>query len=236
MTRFAEPLPHGSMTTVADDVYCVRGAFRMGPGVTIGRTMTVLQAGVGLVVLNAIRLSDAAHAELDARGPVADLVKLSDSHGVDEPFYVDRYGPTVWSLPGAALGDLRGERTLGPDGPVDGGVVVDFGKMGGWREGAYWVPAGGGTLVTCDAIQNCADADGASFLGRVLGSVLGFKGGVIVPPFWSRAQKLSGSAIDETLAGLAELSFENLVTGHGPAVVGGADAMVRAAIERASSR
>jgi hypothetical protein len=191
----------------------------MGPGVTIGRTMTVLHTGAGLVVVNAIRLSDAAQTEPEGRGPVAHLVKLSDSHGVDEPFYVDRYAPTVWSLPGAALGDLRADRTLGPDGPVEGGVVVDFGKTGGWREGAYWVPAGGGTLVTCDAVQNCADADG----------------GVIVPPFWSRAHKLSGSAVGETLAGLAELSFENLVTGHGPPVVGGADALVRAAIERASS-
>jgi hypothetical protein len=197
--------------------------------------MTVLHTGAGLVVVNAIRLSDAAQTEPEGRGPVAHLVKLSDSHGVDEPFYVDRYAPTVWSLPGAALGDLRADRTLGPDGPVEGGVVVDFGKTGGWREGAYWVPAGGGTLVTCDAVQNCADADGASFLGRVVGSVLGFKGGVIVPPFWSRAHKLSGSAVGETLAGLAELSFENLVTGHGPPVVGGADALVRAAIERASS-
>lgn len=205
----------------------------MFPGMTIGRTMTVLNTGVGLIVLNAIRLSDSAQAELDTKGPIRHLIKLSDSHGIDEPFYVDRYKPTVWSLPGAAMGDLRVDNTLGPDGPVDGGVVVDYGKTAGWREGAYLVPIGGGTLVTCDAIQNCADTEGASFFGRIPGSLMGFKGGVINPPMWRRFHKLSGPAIGETLSGLAGLSFENLVTGHGPPVAGRADAQVRAAIERA---
>lgn len=235
MASFPKSLPHGPLTTVADGVYCVRGTFRMGPGMSIGRTMTVLDTGAGLVVLNAVRLSDSAQAELDTKGQVKHLIKLSDSHGIDEPFYVDRYKPTVWSLPGAAMRDLRVDRTLGPDGPVDGGVVVDYGETAGWREGAYLVPIGGGTLVTCDAIQNCADTEGASFIGRILGSVMGFKGGVINPPMWRRVHKLSGPAVGETLSGLAGLSFENLVTGHGPPVAGGADGLVRAAIERAST-
>lgn len=65
-------------------------------------------------------------------------------------------------------------------------------------------------------------------------SVMGFKGGVIVPPMWRRFQKLKGAAVRDALSGLTELSFENLVTGHGPPVAGGADTLVRAAIERAS--
>ena len=59
---------------------------------------------------------------------------------------------------------------------------------------------------------------------------------MIVPPFWCRNHKLSGKAVGETLAGLTELSFENLVTGHGPPLVGGADVLVRAAIDRATLR
>ena len=207
----------------------------MGPGITIGRTMTVVSTGDGLVVLNAVRLSESGHIELDALGPVKHLVKLSDAHSIDEPFYVDRYKPTLWSLPGAAMGELSADRTLGSDGPVAGGVVVDYGEAIGSREGAYLVPMGGGTLVTCDAIQNCADTEGASFLGRVMTMVMGFKGGVIVPPMWRRFQKVSGSRVGETLSGLADLSFANLVTGHGPPVVEGADAMVRSAIQRASA-
>ena len=65
-------------------------------------------------------------------------------------------------------------------------------------------------------------------------SVMGFKGGVVVPPMWRRFQKLSGAALSDTLAGLTQLSFENLVTGHGPAVIGGADVRLRNAIESAA--
>ena len=234
MTSFPNHLPHGSLTSVVDGVYCVRGSFGMGPGVTIGRTMTVVDTGDGLVVLNAVRLSDSAHAELDALGQVKHLVKLSDSHSIDEPYYVDRYKPAVWSLRGAAMGQLSIDRSLGPDGPIAGGVVVDYGETAGWREGAYLVPMGGGTLVTCDAIGNYADSEGASFLGRIMMSVMGFKGGVVVPPMWRRFQKLKGPRVGETLSGLVDLSYANLVTGRGPPVAGGADAVVRSAIERAS--
>lgn len=235
MATFPDALPHGPLTPVVDGVYCVRGAFRMGPGVIIGRTMTVVDTRDGLVILNAVRLTDSAQAELDELGPVKHLVKLSDSHSVDEPFYADRYKPAVWSFPGADMGGLSVDRSLGPDGPVGGGVVVDYGETAGWREGAYLLPMGGGTLVTCDAIQNCADIEGFSFLGRAMTAVMGFRGGVIVPPMWRRFQKVSGSRVGETLSGLAGLSFANLVTGHGPAIAGGADASVRSAIERASA-
>ncbi len=187
MTSFPNHLPHGSLTSVVDGLYCVRGSFGMGPGVKIGRTMTVVKTG------------------------------------------------TVWSLPGASLGQLSVDRSLSAEGPIAGSVVVDYGETAGFREGAYLVPMGGGTLVTCDAIQNCADTDGASFLGRMIMSVMGFKGGVVVPPMWRRFQKVKGPRVGETLSGVVDLSFANLVTGHGPPVVEGADAMVRSAIERASA-
>lgn len=233
MTDFPAPLPHGPLIRVVDGVLAVRGTYRMGPGITISRTMTVIACGDGLAVLNAVRLTDAGQAELESLGKIKHLVKLSDSHGIDERFYVDRYAPQVWTLPGAKLGRISAGKAFGPEGPVAGGVVIDFGQTGGWREAAYLVPAGGGTLVTCDAIQNHVDMEGASFLGRLMTPLMGFKGGVIVPTMWRRYQKVSGPRLGETLAGLTARPFANLVTGHGPPIVGGADALVRAAIESA---
>lgn len=235
MQDFPDSLAHGALTEVVEGVFCVRGRFNMGPGIAIGRTMTIVDSGDGLVVLNAVRLSDRAQDELDAIGKVRHLIKLSDSHSVDEPFYADRYKPTVWSLPGAKMGGLSVDRTLGPEGPVSGGVVVDFGDTAGWREGAYWVPMGGGTLVACDGLQNCVDSENTSFGGRIMMSLMGFKGGLIVPSMWKRFQKLSGAGVSKALAGLTGLSFANLVTAHGPPITGGADALVRSAIERASA-
>jgi hypothetical protein len=59
MTNFPKALDHGPLTQIDDQVYCVSGAFRMGQGVIIARTMTIVNSGEGLVILNAIRLTDA---------------------------------------------------------------------------------------------------------------------------------------------------------------------------------
>lgn len=63
--------------------------------------------------------------------------------------------------------------------------------------------------------------------------MMGFKGGVIVAPMWRKMQKLQGAQLQQALAGLSLLGCANLVTGHGPAIVGGADRLVKTAIERA---
>jgi len=210
--EFSAALPHGPITPVTDGVYIVRGSFQMGPGMRIGRSMTIVQEPEGLTILNAVRLSAAGEQELERLGKVKHLIKLSDSHGIDEPYYVDRYKPEVWALPNAKLGQMRATQTLGPGTPIAGSVVLHFPGTNGWRECALWLKAGGGTLVACDALQNHADGEGTSFVGRMITPLLGFKGGVIV----------------------AARDFQNLVTGHGPAVVGGADELVRTAIEAAA--
>jgi hypothetical protein len=65
--------------------------------------------------------------------------------------------------------------------------------------------------------------------------LLGFKGGVIVPPMWRRMQNCRGGRLREGTSALAAANFANLVSGHGPAVAGGADAKVRAAINAAAA-
>ena len=87
--------------------------------------------------------------------------------------------------------------------------------------------------MTCDVIQNHVDKDCANFMGGVMMNLMGFKGGVIVAPMWRKFQKLKGAALAEALAGLTTLSFANLITGHGPPIAGGADALVHSAIDSA---
>lgn len=140
MASFPLPLRHGPVTRVAEGVHCVRGTFRMGPGMMTGRTMTVLTSDDGLVVLNATRMDDAGQAELESLGPVAHLVKLSESHGIDEPWYEDRYQPTTWTLPDSKPDGIAPGNPLTGEGPVAGGEVIDFGATDGWREAAYWGP------------------------------------------------------------------------------------------------
>jgi hypothetical protein len=232
---FPPALPHGPLTPVVDGVYLVRGAYRMGPGMVISRTMTIVKNLDGLVVLNAMRLSDAGQAALDRLGAVKHLVKLSESHGLDEPFYVDRYKPEVWAMPDAKFpGGIGATKVLGPACPIAGGKVVDFPGSAGWKERGLWIPNAGGTLITCDVLQHHVDGEYTSALGRFMTSMMGFRGGVIVAPMWRRMQKLQGAQLKQALAGISQLTFANLVTGHGPAVVGGAGDVAKAAIDRAS--
>jgi hypothetical protein len=234
MKDFPGALPHGPLTRVADGVHLVRGTYKMGPGVVINRTMTVLEGPDGLVILNPIRLDEAGESALAKLGAVKHLVKISDSHRLDDPYYVSRFAPTFWTLPGADIGSLTSSRTLGPDSPIPGATVVSYGKTAGWLEAAYLTPLGGGTLVTCDAVQNHVDTEGLSLMAKLVTPLLGFKGGVIVPKMWRKYHKVAGAAVRDTLAALEPLPFENLVAGHGPAVVGGASARVRDAIAKVS--
>lgn len=231
---FPEALAHGPITRVVDGVHCVRGSFRMAPGMTIGRTMTIVEAPDGLVILNAIRLSTEGEAALGALGEVRHLIKLSDSHGIDEPYYVDRFTPETWVVRGSRSTRIASKHALGPESPIPGASVIEFPGTSGWTECALWIPNAGGTLITCDALQNHCDAEGASLMARLMTPLLGFEGGVIVAPMWRKQQKVSGEGVRRALAGLLERPFANLITGHGPAVVGGASKLARVAIDQAS--
>lgn len=232
---FPTTLTHGPITKIADGVYTVRGGFPMGPGIVISRTMTIVAADDGLAIFNALRLSDAAEAELERLGKVKHLVKLSDSHGLDEPYFAHRYKPEVWAMTDAKhRRGVSSTRAFGPEGPITGGKVFGYPGTSGWRESGYYIPHAGGTYISCDALQNHADMDGASLLARIMTPLMGFKGGVIVAPMWRKYQKVSGVQVRNAFAEVSAQPFANLITGHGPAVVGGADARVRAAIEAAS--
>ena len=235
MKTFPPALPHGSITSVTDDVYAVRGSFKMGPGVCIGRTMTIARTGGELVLFNPVRLSDEGEKELEALGRVAHLVKLSDSHSIDEPYYLDRFDAKLWAFPDAKLEGITADETLEGEGPIPGGQALLYSGNEGWCEGAYLIPGGGGTLVSCDALQNCADHEFSNFGGKMVAKMMGFKGGVIVPKMWRRFQKRSGDGVLETLGRLRSLEFEHLVTGHGPAAVGQASDLVRRAIDAAAA-
>ena len=68
--------------------------------VHVSRNMTVIREGGRLVLVNAVRLDDRGLAALDALGKVTDVLRLAANHGMDDPFYADRYGAKVWTVKG----------------------------------------------------------------------------------------------------------------------------------------
>lgn len=226
---FPEATSHGPMLDVCEGVRLVRGTFRMGPGMVISRTMTIVDVEGGVCVINTVRLDAAGEAALVKRGPVLHVIKLADGHGLDDPYYL-KDGAVFWSTENAKHEKIPRGKTLAPETPIPGAKAF---VLPGTSEAVVWLPNGGGTLVTCDSVQNHADTEGASLFARWFTPLLGFKGGVLVAaPMWRRVKKLDLAAVKGAFAPLTELSFENLVTGHGPAIAGGADVRLREAISR----
>src|ERR1041384_7554290 len=93
-------MPHGSLEEVFPDVFVVRSSFRAGAGVTFERNMTVLRQGGGVVILRSARRSDAGEAGLAKLGKVTHVVRVAAFHGADDPYYVERFGATLWGAPG----------------------------------------------------------------------------------------------------------------------------------------
>ena len=236
-------LPHGELREVLPGIRFVTGTVAM-PGplpLRFGRNMTVLCEGERLVVVNAVRLDDAGLAALDALGKVTDVIRLAGNHGMDDPFYRERYGAKVWALEGqrytAGFDTNAKDVYLEPDVvlsettelPIAGArLLVLHGKP---PEGLLFLERHGGTVVSGDCLQHWTEDERASFLGRLALRLGGFMKPHNIGPAWLKQTKPPKDDLKKIL----EREFENVLTAHGREVVGGARESYRAAIERVTA-
>lgn len=103
---YPEPLPHGELTQVLDNIYLVTGSVAMkvphpkwGPlTMTFSRNMLVIKQGGELILINSVRLNDKGIAQLDELGDVKHVIRLAAFHGFDDPYYKETFGATLWSV------------------------------------------------------------------------------------------------------------------------------------------
>ncbi|HMV65769.1 MAG TPA: hypothetical protein PKA64_02870 [Myxococcota bacterium] len=237
-------LPHGPLTEVFTDVFLVAGAARIAAPVTIlgSRNMVVVRTGRSLTLINTLRMDDAGLAALDALGRVEHVVRLAGFHGSDDPFYKQRYGATVWAVPGHAYATgfdvspppekhyFHADRLLGDELPVRGRLYTFRSCPNG--EGLLLLDREGGVLISGDALQNWAEPDAYfNLIGRLAFRALGFLKPYNVGPGWLRQLKPD----PEELRGVLALPFEHVLPAHGAPAIGGARERFRPAIERAAA-
>jgi hypothetical protein len=92
--------PHDPIEQIGEDVFMVRGSVKLNPVLRITRNMAIVRHGGELTLINPLRLSETELARLDAMGEVKHVVRMGAFHGMDDPFYVDRYRPRFWSQSG----------------------------------------------------------------------------------------------------------------------------------------
>ncbi len=212
MTDFPAAMPHGPLVEVFPDVFMVTGGFRFAPGVTISRNMTVLRHRGELTFINSVRLSDAGEAEIEKLGRPKHLLRIGAFHGADDPWFMKRFGTTLWAPPGMRhSGDLKtGEELREGNVPVADMGVFTF-AAGRRPEVALRLDIEGGVLVTCDAYQNWTHFDDCSLLGRLMMRAMGFGPTLIGGP-WA---KQMGPGVRADFTRLTELPFRHLIPGHG---------------------
>ncbi len=238
MFDFTPAWPHGPLQLAFPGVHFVVGTNKThhaGTDFQTSRTMTVLQEGDALTLVNTVRLTDPGLAELEALGRVRHVVRLGAFHGRDDPFYRERYGATTWALPGALGVDGRSaDAELGPDLPFPAlaGRTFVF-TSAALPEAAVLLPREGGILLTCDAVQSWSRVDpffsqetGAAFVAQ------GLIGPANVPSTWLGACQPGVADFERLL----ELPFRHLLSAHGEPLRGEARQRLGESVARAFPR
>ncbi len=234
-------LPHGDITEVLPGIHFVTGTMTM-PGtipVRFSRNMIIVREGDRLVLLNSVRLDEAGLAALDALGKVTDVIRLAAAHGMDDPFYKDRYGAKVWVVKGqryTAGFDVHAESTyFSPDVEMDATTEL---PLSGARlhiirttspEALLLLDRHDGVLVSGDCLQHWARVDPYfSFVSGLMMRMMGFIKPYNVGPGWLKFGKPPAADLRAILG----LPFANVLPAHGAPVLGDAVAKFRPAIER----
>jgi len=233
--------PHGELEEIFDGVWFVRGGVRMPMRVPmkIGRSMTVVRGGDGLTVFNSMRLTDEGCRALESLGDVKHVVRLGGFHGRDDGFYRDRYGARVYALEGQrytrGMDPNKAEPYMEADEWLDerSGLPIADAKLKVFAtssppEGICLLERHGGVLIAGDSLQHTPGPDEYfNWPAKLMMRRMGFFKPHNVGPGWLQFAHPTGSDVRSVL----DLEFDHVLPAHGAAVVGGAKAKFRPAIE-----
>ena len=185
------------------------------------------------MLLNPVRLSETAEAELLAKAPIAHAVRLGGAHGRDDAYYVERHGAAFWSVPGSQgypRPDPARDVAEGGPYPIPGAEIVVF-KCASKAEHAVLLPEHR-LLVTCDSVQHYERDPLLSLLARVVMYGMGFFTPCVIGPIWLKMVTPPGGNLRPDFERILALDFDNLVGGHGTPKLGGAKAALARNVAR----
>jgi hypothetical protein len=241
VASYPPPLGNGPIVQVPgkENLYFAAGKFKIGMGLVIGRTMTVLKTDDGLVIFNSVRLDEAEEKRLLAMGPIKAVCCICNHHGIDDPYYVNKFGAKYWQGHSASPTgdentayptpkDIKAESCIQEIPVSDAQIIpiegVDKSKV---SEVSIFLPAMK-TLLCCDIIQNYepfqkGEDVGLGLIGPTLCKLLGFKGAMCTPPMYLKAAAQKGS-LKVDFERLQALDYDTFVGAHGPPKTSGAKA------------
>ena len=219
MSDFLAATPHTPLTEDMPDIFFVTGTREwhfMDMDWQFSRNMTVVRQNGELTIFNSIRLDEDGLAQLDSLGKVTNLVQVGGLHGVDDPFYKDRYGCPYWAQPGGGQAGMTVDKELKPGGemPLDGMDIFSF-ETTNLPEAIIKLGRDGGVMIACDAMQNYLAPD--EFFSEQSANVMtemGFFTPCNVGPVWMQAAEPGAADFER----LKKESYEHVYCGHGAPV------------------
>ncbi len=217
MTGFPDAMPHSAIDEVFPDVFFVTGTMKnefFGSMWQFSRNMIVIREGDKLTIVNSVRLDEPGLAALDALGTLVNVVRIGDMHGIDDPFYVDRYATTFWALPGMNIEDgLKVDKELTSDGEMPFGdcSLFEF-KTTKRPEGILRLNREGGIMIACDSLQNWVEPD-EFFLDETVATMreMGFFVRANLGLAWLHASEPQA----QDFVRLKEVPYRHALCGHG---------------------
>ena len=205
--------------------------------VRFSRNMTVLREDGRLILVNTVRLDDEGLRKLDALGKVTDVLRLAGFHGMDDPFYADRYGAKVWTIAGQTYTagfdhnatpyfEAHAKMDASTQLPLRGAKLYVLDSTP--PEALLVLERHGGVVIAGDMLQNWAKADAYfSFFAKLMMPVMGFMKPCNVGPAWFKNAKPPLAQV----RGVLDLEFEHVLPSHGAPVIGNGKARYRPRIE-----
>ena len=205
----------------------------LGLKITFSRNMVVVRGPDGWVLLNPVRLSDAAEAELLAKAPFKHAVRLGTYHGRDDGYYVHKFGVEFWGVFGEqTYSEPKFSREIGDEGPfpIPDARIVIF-KHATRAECVVYLPQHR-LLVTCDSVQHYERDTLISTLGKLVMYPMGFFTPCVIGPIWLKAVTPPRGSVRPDFERILALDFDNLISGHGTPKLGGAKEALARNVER----
>ena len=217
MANYQAALGHGPIREVFKDVFFVTGTMKnefFGSMWQFSRNMIIVREDGNLTILNSVRLNEEGLAELDRLGRVVNVVRLGDMHGVDDPFYVDRYQAKFWALPDMKVQEglhIDQELKEGGEMPFNGASLFVF-KTVKRPECIIRLDREGGIMIACDSLQNWIEPD-EFFEPETVATMQKmdfFKPANLGPAWMYESQPQAPDFLR-----LKEMSFRHALCGHG---------------------
>ena len=229
--------PHGDIESLGADIFVVRGSIRLNPLMRISRNMGIVREGTELTLINPIRLRLETEHKLKQLGEVKNIVRLGAFHGVDDPYYVNKFEVQFWSQPGGKtytepLIDI--EIGIGGLTPTSDSEFFEF-RGTNQPECALLLKRGKGVLFTCDSVQNYSDYSFNNWLAKLVMPRIGFPKTTIIGPIWLRLMTPENKSLESEFERLLELKFDSLLSAHGTFLEQGAHKAVQTAVRNTFS-